>query len=39
MSGYSDDALGERRILDDSMRFIQKPFTSAELNRMLREIL
>jgi signal transduction histidine kinase/ActR/RegA family two-component response regulator len=39
MSGYADDTLGDQRILHDSMRFIQKPFTSDQLTRELRQVL
>jgi CheY-like chemotaxis protein len=38
MSGYADDALGERH-LDDSVHFIQKPFGSFELRRKVRDLL
>jgi PAS domain S-box-containing protein len=39
MSGYADDTLGAHRILDGSVNFIQKPFTTRELARKLRQAL
>ena len=39
MSGYSDEALGARGILDPGTNLLPKPFTSAELDRCLAEVL
>jgi len=39
MSGYADDALGDRRILDGGTPFLQKPFTLDTLVRKVREVL
>jgi CheY-like chemotaxis protein len=39
MSGYTDDALGEHRVLDPSVPFIKKPFTPDALARKVREVL
>lgn len=39
MSGYTDDDILRRGMLDPSMEFLQKPFTAAALTRLLRKVL
>jgi signal transduction histidine kinase/CheY-like chemotaxis protein len=39
MSGYTDTGLGNQGIITADTPFIQKPFTSADLHRKLREVL
>jgi len=39
MSGYTDDAILQRGVLDHAMHFIPKPYTPAELQRKVREVL
>jgi signal transduction histidine kinase len=39
MSGYTADAIARRGVLDDGAHFIQKPFSSRELARKVREVL
>jgi PAS domain S-box-containing protein len=39
MSGYTDDAIGQHRLLDPGTLFLQKPFTSDALLWMLHEAL
>jgi two-component system cell cycle sensor histidine kinase/response regulator CckA len=39
MSGYIDDALLRRDVLEDGASFLQKPFTSEALARKVREVL
>jgi nitrogen-specific signal transduction histidine kinase/ActR/RegA family two-component response regulator len=39
MSGYTDDAIVRHGILDDSVLFIQKPFSFERLTRKVREAL
>ena len=39
MSGYTDDAIANRGILDEGARFIQKPFSPEELAGKVREVL
>jgi signal transduction histidine kinase/ActR/RegA family two-component response regulator len=39
MSGYSDEALGARGILDPGTILLPKPFTGPELDRCLAEVL
>ena len=39
MSGYTDDTVVQRGILEQSVEFIQKPFTPATLLRRVREVL
>jgi PAS domain S-box-containing protein len=39
MSGYTDDAVGERGVLDPGMVLLQKPFTPRTLLRKLRDVL
>jgi PAS domain S-box-containing protein len=39
MSGYTDDAIFRRGILEGEIPFLQKPFTAAALSRKVREVL
>jgi two-component system, cell cycle sensor histidine kinase and response regulator CckA len=39
MSGYTDNALGHQNVLEGGTRFIEKPFTSVELTRKVRDVL
>jgi PAS domain S-box-containing protein len=39
MSGYTDDALGLRGVLDSGVALLQKPFTAEALTRKIREVL
>ena len=39
VSGYSDDAILRRGVLDQGAHFLQKPFTAAALARALRRAL
>ena len=39
MSGYSDEALGARGILDPGTNLLAKPFTGPELDHCLSEVL
>ena len=39
VSGYADEAIGDRRMLEDGASFLQKPFTLEDLLRMVREVL
>jgi signal transduction histidine kinase/CheY-like chemotaxis protein len=39
MSGYTDNALAEQRLLTDDMGFIHKPFSSAALQKKVRQTL
>ena len=39
MSGYADNALGDRRVLDGATPFLQKPFTLDTLVQKVREVL
>ena len=39
MSGYTDDALGRRGIIDDEIIFLQKPFTRKSLITKIEEAL
>ncbi len=39
MSGYTDDALGQHNVLDDSVHFIAKPFTLPGLRQKIRQVL
>jgi CheY-like chemotaxis protein len=39
MSGYTDDAIAHHGVLDARTAFIGKPFTAADLTRMVRKVL
>jgi hypothetical protein len=39
MSGYTDDAIVHRSVLDPNTAFIHKPFTPETLARKVREVL
>ena len=39
MSGYSDEVIASRGVLDEGVRFIQKPFTVRALAAKVREVL
>ena len=39
MSGYTDDAVIRRGVLEEGMAFIQKPFGADDLVRRVREVL
>jgi FixJ family two-component response regulator len=39
MSGYTDNAIVNRGLLEDGTNFIQKPFTRLEILRKIREVL
>jgi two-component system, cell cycle sensor histidine kinase and response regulator CckA len=39
MSGYTDDTILRRGLLDRAAHFIAKPYTTAELTRTVREVL
>ena len=39
MSGYTADVMGHRRILDEGMKFIAKPFSLTVLAEKVREVL
>jgi signal transduction histidine kinase/ActR/RegA family two-component response regulator len=39
MSGYTDDALAHHGVLDESLSFLEKPFSPAQLTRKVREVL
>jgi two-component system cell cycle sensor histidine kinase/response regulator CckA len=39
MSGYTDDAIVHHGVLDESINFIQKPFTPQLLIKVLKEVL
>jgi CheY-like chemotaxis protein len=38
ISGYTDDAIGQQGVIDEELRFLQKPFTPNELAKKVREI-
>jgi len=39
MSGYTDDVIFHRGVLEANTAFLQKPFTFATLTRKVREVL
>jgi len=39
VSGYPADAIAQRRILDEGVPFVQKPFSGEELAREVRGAL
>ncbi len=39
VSGYADEAIGDRRMLEDGASFLQKPFTLEDLLTKVREVL
>jgi YesN/AraC family two-component response regulator len=39
MSGYTDDAIVRRGLMDEGLAFIQKPFTAEALARKVRVVL
>jgi two-component system cell cycle sensor histidine kinase/response regulator CckA len=39
MSGYTDDALAHHGVLDESLSFLEKPFSPSQLARKVREVL
>ena len=39
MSGYTADVIAHHGVLDEGVRFIQKPFSKAELSIKIREVL
>ncbi len=39
MSGYTDDALAHHGVLDESLAFLEKPFSPSKLARKIREVL
>jgi two-component system cell cycle sensor histidine kinase/response regulator CckA len=39
MSGYTDDAILLRGILDSGLAFLQKPLTPTSLSRRVRDVL
>jgi PAS domain S-box-containing protein len=39
MSGYADDVIGDRGVVESGLDFIQKPFMSDNLLRRVREVL
>lgn len=39
MSGYTDDVVIRRGVVDRSAAFIEKPFSSDELARQIRQLL
>ena len=39
VSGYADEAIGDRRMLEDGASFLQKPFTLEQLLKKVREVL
>ena len=39
MSGYANELLGERGVIEEKTHFISKPFSEAELIRKVREVL
>jgi FixJ family two-component response regulator len=39
MSGYTDDVIAQRGVLDEGVQFIQKPFSVHGLAAKVREVL
>ena len=39
MSGHPADIVSSQGVLDEGVNFIEKPFTSKDLNKKIREIL
>ncbi len=39
MSGYTDDVIVQHGILEENVRFLQKPFSAEDLARKVREVL
>ena len=39
MSGYTDDVIGHRGVIDEGVNFIQKPFTVQALAARVRQVL
>jgi hypothetical protein len=39
MSGYTEDALGQRGVLSPETAFLNKPFTPASLREAVRAVL
>jgi hypothetical protein len=39
MSGYTDDAIGHHGVIDESVNFIQKPFTNESFLVKIREAI
>ena len=39
MSGYTDNAIVHHGVLDEGLDFIQKPFSVADLQAKVREVL
>jgi PAS domain S-box-containing protein len=39
MSGYTDDALAHHGVLDEGLRFLEKPFSPTKLAKKVREVL
>jgi FixJ family two-component response regulator len=39
MSGYTNEAIGKRGVLEGDVSFLQKPFSAEQLLRKAREVL
>jgi two-component system, cell cycle sensor histidine kinase and response regulator CckA len=39
LSGYADEALGDRQVIENGAAFLQKPFALESLVRKIREVL
>ena len=39
MSGYADNAIARHNVIDAEVQFIQKPFSTKELAKKIREVL